>query len=302
MKRESKITINKLLNLLLLVSGAIVLSGCATPGRPFQTVQPMADKGVLYVYTAPHVSTSSEVLIDDSAVGCLKGRECLAFQCRPGPLTVGTGWESDINQVRLNIEAKRQYFVEVSCRYLVGREVLSLGLMPDKFEIKPKQVSAQNALEQLRRCQIIEPSKGLASERWGKVTPGTDLRQLGPIYVDTGKHAATTAPFLTAGLIGRGYQVKMGPASDVPPNTRCVVKIREKWFWDLGKYLLSLKVEFLNPQTKSVYASGYVERAAVQGRRGPKVMATEVLNAIFNHGMPPGVESAPWTNKKLQQP
>ena len=73
------------------------------------------------------------------------------------------------------------------------------------------------------------------------------------------------------------------------PDTECLVKLHEKWFWDSGTYLLTLEVELLNPQTKAVLASAKVRRAIPQGRRGPKIMATEALNAIFNNGMPPGV-------------
>ena len=100
-----------------------------------------------------------------------------------------------------------------------------------------------------------------------------------------------TPPFLVSGLKARGYTVTSGAAGDMPTDTECLVQLHEKWFWDLGTYLLSLKVELVNPQTKAVYASALVKRASPQGRRGPKIMAAEALNAIFNNGLPAGVEA-----------
>ena len=257
----------KLLNLLLVVVGAIGLTGCVTPGKPFQVVQPIPGKGVLYVYNDLSRRGPCEVLINDGVVGCLRGKDYLAFQCQPGPVSVGTGWETEINNVTVNVETGRQYYVTVSSRYLTGRAVFSLGLAPDKFDIRPRLVTEQEAMGQLKRCGLVESGKGLADELWGKVTPGTDLGELGTIYVDAGEKESKTAPFLVAGLIARGYQVKSGRIQDMPPDTRCVVKIREHWFWDLGTYLLRLEVEFLNPQTNTVYASANVRRAEVQGRR-----------------------------------
>jgi hypothetical protein len=278
--------------LLGLVMAGLFLSGCATTeGKPFQAVQPIPqDKGVLYVYNDPAHPGPSEVLINDSAVGYLRSEDYVAFLCKPGPLTVSTGWETEINSTTVNIEPGSQNFVSVDCRYLMGRALLSLGFAPTKFDIKPKLVPAQEALGQIQKAGLAEPGHGLASELSGNVTPGTDLALFKTLYVDVGEKGWETPPFIVSGLSARGYSVTAGTADAMPSDTECLVKLDETWFWDLGTYLLELKVEFLNPQTKAVYASATVRRAIPQGRRGPKIMATEALNAIFNHGMPAGVE------------
>lgn len=267
------------------------ITGCATKGKPFQAVQPIPPgKGVLYVYNAPSHRGPSEVLINDSAVGHLRGADYLAFLCQPGPLTVSTGWEKELNEVTVNIESGRQQFVGVEFRALLGRAIFSLGLAPEKNDIKPMLVPESQALTQIKKSGLVEASRGLATELSGKVTPGTDLASFKKVYVDVGEKKWETPPFIVSGLSARGYTVKSGAAEDMPADTECLVKLREKWFWDLGTYLLKLQVEFLNPQTKAVYASATVDRRIPQGRRGPKVMAAEALNAIFNHGMPAGVE------------
>ena len=281
----------KLFSLFLIIASAALMAGCATKGKPFQLVQPIPPgKGVLYVYNDPSHRGRSEVLINDSAVGLLRSGDYLAFLCQPGPLTVGTGWETEINSATVNIEPGSQSFVSVDCRYLVGRAIFSLGLAPDKFDIKPKLLPEREALGQIKKCGLVEPSHGLASELSGNVTPGTDLARFKILYVDVGEKNWETPPFIVSGLSARGCTVKSGAAGDMPADTECLVKLHEKWFWDLGTYLLTLKVELLNPQTKAVYASATVRRAAPQGRRGPKIMAAEALNAIFNNSTPPGVE------------
>jgi hypothetical protein len=291
-KSKGENMLYKKINLLGLVMAGLFLFGCATAkGKPFQALQPIpADKGVLYVYNDPAHRCPSEVMINDSAVGHLRGGDYAAFLCRPGPLTVSTGWETEINSALLNIAPGSQSFVSVDCRYRVGRALLSLGFAPDKFDIKPKLVSEQEGLAQIQKWGLVEASHGLASELSGNVTPGSDLALFKTLYVDVGEKGWETPPFIVSGLSARGYTVKSGAAENMPADTECLVKPVEKWFWDLGTYLLELNVEFLNPQTKAVYATAKVRRAIPQGRRGPKIMATEALNAIFNHGMPEGVE------------
>jgi hypothetical protein len=281
----------KLFSLFLVITTATMMTGCATKGKPFQLVQPIPPgKGVLYVYNDPSHRGLSEVLINDSAVGCLRSADYLAFLCQPGPLTVSTGWETVINSATVNIEPGSQSFVSVDCRFLTGRAIFSLGLAPDKFDIKPKLVPEQEALGQIKKWGLVGPNHGLASEVTGNVAPGTDLTRLKIFYVDVGEKSWETPPFFVSGLSARGCTVKSGAAGDMPADTECLVKLHEKWFWDLGTYLLTLKVELLNPQTKAAYASATVRRAEPQGRRGPKIMAAEALNAIFSRGMPPGVE------------
>ena len=281
----------RLLYVWLVLVGAGLMTGCATKGKPFQAVQPIpSGKGLLYVYNDPSHRGRCEVMINDSGVGCLRGADYLAFQCPPGPLTVGTGWETEITNLTVLVETNAQTFVRVECRALIGRAILSLGLAPDKFNITPRLMPEPEALAQIQKMGLGESCHGLASDFVGTVTPGTDLAVLKTFYVALGEKESKTAPFIVSGLSARGREVKTGPARDVPPDTQCLVQVREDWFWDLGTYLLTVHVEFLDPKTKAVYASAKIRRAEPQGRRGPKVMAAEALNAIFNHGLPEGVE------------
>jgi hypothetical protein len=267
---------NKIIGILGFVLAGLFLSGCATPGKPFQLVQPIpADKGILYVYANSHNNTFSEVLINDAAVGGLWSKKYLVLQCKPGPLTVSTGWFEKIYSLDINIEPGSQSFVMAT----TGTTI-------------PKLVPEQEALGQIQKKNLAELNHGLVAKLTKSDMPaGTDLTAFKKLYVDVGEKGWKTPPFIVSGLSARGYVVTSGPAENMPADTDCLVKLKEKWFWDLKMYLLRLDVSLVNPQTKAVYATATVERAEPQGRLGPKVLAAEALNAMFNNFWPAGVEA-----------
>ncbi len=271
----------------------IIFSGCATiKERPFHVVQPIpSDKGIVYIYSDSSDSEPIEVLINNSAIGLLKKNEYIVVQCKPESVNVSAGWETEVNNVMINVEPGRQYYVYLESQSLFfPRQIFSLGLMPHKRDLKPMLVTESVAMSQLKKARQTERNNGFASVKLNKMTTNTELSKIKRMYVDIGKKEWETAPFLADGLILRGYEVKTGLAGDMPSDTQCLVKIQETWFWDLTTYLLALEVKIMNPQTKEDYAIASVTRAVPQGRRGPKIMVTEVLNAIFNGGIPAGVE------------
>jgi len=282
------------IKLLIAFTGLLfLLTACATvpKGPPFETVQSTPkDDGILYIYDhnrGPRLSSVniSEVLINDNVVGKLYRRDYLAFQVKPGPVKVSTGWGTKLNDVKVDIEPSNQYYVRVNSHPMFFS-------MTDKWVIRPELVAEQKAMEEIKDCFYTEPGKGLADELMGKSTPGTDWSKIKKIYIDMGKKKWKAAPFLAEGFRKRGFVVKTGMADGMPEDTEALVRVNEHWFWDLGTYLLALEVEIMNPQTGDFYASAKVRRAWPQGRRGPEIMSNEVLNAIFNDGMPEGVEPA----------
>jgi len=282
---------NKTYSILAAIVGAAVLTGCVNKGKPFQAIQPIpAGKGVLYVYNDPSHPGGCEVLVNDNAVGLLGGANYLVAQCKPGPLTVTTGWGTELNSATVDIKPGSRNFVCVDSRFPLGRAIVSLGLAPEKFYFTPKVLPEGDALPQIQKMGLAELGHGLADEFSAKVTPGINLSGLRKFYVADGEKSWQSPAFIASGLSRRGNVVRSGPASAVPADTQCLVMVREHWFWDLGSYLLKLEVDLVNPQSKAVMASAVIRRAMPQGRRGAKVMATEALNAIFNNCMPPGVE------------
>jgi hypothetical protein len=263
-------------------------SGCAPSGPPFQAVQPIpSNKGIVYVYQLSPAYNGffpvpAEVLINNSAVGRLLGNDYVAFQCTPGPVTVSTGWGEGLIGAGMNVEAGQQYYIRIQ----------STGQDEYRVEFRPKVVAEGQAMSELKDCRLSRADKGLTAVFSGTVTPGVNLSDIKSAYVCQ-DDASTTAPLVADRLRAQGLTVKTGLAKDRPADTQCQVTIEEHWFWDLATYLLQLHIELLNPQTKVPYATATVCRAKPEARHGPNVMATEVVNAIYNNGYPPGVAIAP---------
>ncbi len=281
-------------SLLLLGTGF----GCAS-AKPFQAVQPIpTGKGIVYVYEgAPgHLGFNAvliEVFMKNNVVGCLQGNDYLAFQCAPGPVAVSTGFmvpgeaitADSMSSVTLNVEPGGQYYVKVEYSAPAFQNA----------RITPTVVPEQDALAQIKDCTAGQPHLSLAATLSGNVNPGVDLKSFKSVYVIDDKDDSTTAPLVADRLRAQGYVVRTGLAENMPADTQCLVKIQEQWFWDLTTYLLQLQIELRNPQTQASYAYGTVRRVQPRGRRPAEIMSTEVVNAIFNGGMPEGVDVAPET-------
>lgn len=283
MGRKWRLVAGVFASVLFLVLGV----GCAPDGKPFAAVQEIpAGKGIVYVYNPDRFKVPCEILINDSAVGCLHGHEYLAFRCQPGPVTVSTGWQTELRSVTLNVLPGQAYYVHVD----VDSHVQLFAY--HQQEITPSLEKAQDIMDDLKECRLSthELGLGLASERWGRVDAPKELAAVKTIYVDAGEKGWESPKALIELLKARGYNATMGPMADMPPSTQCLVRVKEYWFWDMGTYLLDLQVEFVNPQSKAVIAAAKVHRAQPQGRRGGKVMATEAFNSISNQGWPLGVE------------
>ena len=70
-------------------------AGCEATGKPlqavpFQAVRPIpAGKGIVYIYAPAQWglgNLSTDVLINNSVVGCVREKDYMAFQCQPGQL------------------------------------------------------------------------------------------------------------------------------------------------------------------------------------------------------------------------
>jgi len=88
-------------------------------------------------------------------------------------------------------------------------------------------------------------------------------------------------------LTQRKFQVKSGPQEAAPKDIDCLVKSQQRWMWDLTMYLLELKVDFLDPKTGALFASGRIYRPSLI-RRSPEFMAHEVMEKALGETVPAG--------------
>lgn len=81
-------------------------------------------------------------------------------------------------------------------------------------------------------------------------------------------------------LTAMGIQASYGDAAAEDGAFDAIITYQDKWFWDITMYMLELRVQVLNPQTRFVLASGFTYRTSL-ARKSPPEMVKEVLNEIF---------------------
>jgi len=84
-----------------------------------------------------------------------------------------------------------------------------------------------------------------------------------------------------------GYQATSGSNQLPPQAVDAIVTYTDHWMWDITMYMLELNIQFHDPQTDYVFASGNSYRTSLV-RKPPEYMIEEVLRKML--GMPPIVE------------
>ena len=127
---------------------------------------------------------------------------------------------------------------------------------------------------------IIFFASGCAVNRaTATVDPTADLSTIKSMYVT--RYAADDRGInllITNKLKKMGYDVTtgVGKSSDVD----VVVTYVDKWMWDITMYMLEINIEFRNPESEFVFATGKSYRTSLV-REPPEVMIDEVLRDMF---------------------
>ena len=81
-------------------------------------------------------------------------------------------------------------------------------------------------------------------------------------------------------LKSRGFNVKVGPAIQIPETTDVEVTYEAKWVWDRAYYLSDLVISFKDPGSTLLIASGESHRPSLK-RKPVDEMVGEILDKIF---------------------
>ncbi len=81
-------------------------------------------------------------------------------------------------------------------------------------------------------------------------------------------------------LKSRGFNVKVGPAIQIPETTDVEVTYEAKWVWDRAYYLSDLVISFKDPGSTLLIASGESHRPSLE-RKPVDEMVGEILDKIF---------------------
>ena len=117
-----------------------------------------------------------------------------------------------------------------------------------------------------------------------QVMSDVDLASLQSFYVATHEGDRGVGGFIVDDLRARGKDVRAGTTSAPADGTQVLVVYDDRWWWDLGMYLLLLRIEFRDADTNVLLAAGSSNRASV-ARGEPKEVVTETLAGIFQGGV-----------------
>lgn len=111
--------------------------------------------------------------------------------------------------------------------------------------------------------------------------PSVDLSALNTFYVQ--KFAADQRgleKIIADKLNVMGFQATSGGGAVPPAPVDALVTYKDRWMWDLTNYMLEINIEFRNPETNFMFASGRSYRTSL-ARKSPEGMIEEVLRDLF---------------------
>ncbi|MBW2286918.1 MAG: hypothetical protein JRG90_03750 [Deltaproteobacteria bacterium] len=94
-----------------------------------------------------------------------------------------------------------------------------------------------------------------------------DQRQIGSMIADRLERAGFEA---TAGI----------GTSSAPDVVDVIVSYEDHWQWDMSNYLIALRIDFRNPKTQELLASGQSYRTSLD-RKPPEFMVDEIITTMF---------------------
>lgn len=118
----------------------------------------------------------------------------------------------------------------------------------------------------------------------GSLLPGVELHDEMTYYVEKfDPDGRGLQDVIRDELVALGHPATSGAAGSAPEGTDVIVTYEDRWMWDITMYLIQLDIQFQDPSTGRVLATGQSYRTSL-ARKSPAEMAREVLRKIF--GMP----------------
>ena len=128
-------------------------------------------------------------------------------------------------------------------------------------------------------------SSGCSTSLTADIDPSTDLSSLNTFYVEKlPADERNIHELIAARLNAIGKQATAGSEPEPPTGVDAVVTYEDKWMWDMTMYMLELKIDLRDPNTKYKLATAKSYRTSL-ARKSPEGMVEEVLGKIF--GQPP---------------
>jgi hypothetical protein len=121
---------------------------------------------------------------------------------------------------------------------------------------------------------------GCVSNQTASKAPSADLSKLKSFHVvKLEKDERGINDLITAQLTEMGFTASTGSAP-APSSVDALVTYQDKWMWDMTMYMIQLDIQFRDPSSNAVLASGSSQRSSLK-RKSPASMVEEVLTRIL---------------------
>jgi hypothetical protein len=112
----------------------------------------------------------------------------------------------------------------------------------------------------------------------GEIVPGADVRARSVVLVvPHARDERDIGSMVAEGLRARGFEASVGaPMAEPGSRTRMIVRYEDHWQWDMSMYLIVLRIDFRDPKTDELLASGQSYRTS-GARMPPQEMVDEIL-------------------------
>jgi hypothetical protein len=117
---------------------------------------------------------------------------------------------------------------------------------------------------------------------YGETMRGVELRSKHRIHVLQHAQDKRNIDDMIADRLRRaGFEATSGPeGSPLPEGVAAVVTYEDHWMWDMSNYLIVLRIDFRDPDTNELLASGQSYRTSLD-RKPPEYMVDEVLAKLL---------------------
>jgi hypothetical protein len=111
--------------------------------------------------------------------------------------------------------------------------------------------------------------------------PNVDLTTLNTFYVQKFAPDKRGLEKIIANKLNElGFQATSGIGSIPPYSVDALVTYKDRWMWDITNYMLEINIEFRDPESNFMFASGKSYRTSL-ARKSPDGMIEEALRDLF---------------------
>jgi hypothetical protein len=116
----------------------------------------------------------------------------------------------------------------------------------------------------------------------GEIMQGEDFEARRRIYVIQQPKDKRQIELMIANRLKRaGFEATAGKGMDgAPAEVDAIVSYEDHWQWDMSMYLIVLRIDFRDPETQELLASGQSYRFSTV-RKPPEFMVDEIIASMF---------------------